>query len=59
MKQGEAGAQFLKFTLEKGEDKMRPQIYLSVIFISQIRGENDDGINIYLIPNLGISEDSN
>lgn len=54
MKQEEAGAQFLKFTLEKGEDQMRPQIYLSVIFISQIRGENDDGINIYLIPNLGI-----
>jgi hypothetical protein len=42
--------------LEKGTDKTRLQIYLSVIFISQIRGENDGGINMYLIPNLGILE---
>lgn len=48
----------LKLTLEKGEDKMGLQTYLSVIFISQIRGENHDGINMYLIPNLGISENA-
>lgn len=37
---------------------MELQTYLSVIFISQIRGENHDGINMYLIPNLGISENT-
>lgn len=34
------------------------QTYLSVIFISQIRGENHDEINMYLIPNLGVSENA-
>lgn len=54
MKKEEAGdSDILQFTLGTGEDKMRPQIFLSVIFISQIRGENHDGINMYLIPNLG------
>lgn len=46
----------LKFTLGMVEEKMRLQAFLSVIFISQTRGEHHDGINMDLIPNLGILE---
>ena len=56
-KKEEAGdGRHSEFTLGTVEDKMRLQTCLSVIFISQIRGENHDGVNMYLIPNLGILE---
>ena len=35
---------------------MKLQTCLSVIFISQIRGESHTAINMYLIPNLGVLE---